>query len=99
MAAKVYDIMRDAATNELLVVNGDFVRREATAQSQRQLILNGPGDYKENPTIGVGAFDYLHDDTSELEGDIAQAFARDGMKVKEVILGSDGVIHSDAVFP
>jgi nucleoside phosphorylase len=99
MAVKaVYDIKLDG-NGDLAIVAGDFVIAESTGQHQHDLIINGPGDYKQNPTIGVAAFEFINDENlNELPAKIAQAFAADGMFVKSVELGSDGIIKSKAAF-
>jgi hypothetical protein len=78
---------------------GDFVIAESTAQHQRQLILNNKGDFKQNPTIGVGAFDYFDDEhKQDLIRAISVEFSKDGMDVQSIKLGKDGVLQSDSFY-
>ena len=84
---------------DLAIVAGDFVVVESTAQHQSQLILNNKGEFKQNPSICVGAFDYLDGEGyGDLIKEISREFAGDGMDVKGVALGGDGVIKSDAFY-
>jgi len=86
-------------SEDLEISGGDFLSVESTPQHQRQLILNNKGDFKQNPTICVGAFDYLDDENfQELTRAISIEFARDGMDVKSVILSSAGIINCDAFY-
>ena len=79
---------------------GDFLMMESTAWHQTELILNNKGEFKENPTICVGAFDYLDDENpQDLVRAIAVEFSRDGMDVVGVNLTAAGVIQSDAFYP
>lgn len=92
------DIGLDAG-EDLSVVSGDFLCAESTAQHQRQLILNNKGDFKQNPTIGVGAFDYMNDENyQELMRAISIEFARDGMDVQSVVLSQAGIVTTDAIY-
>jgi hypothetical protein len=79
MAKEMIDI-KLTADEDLDFVAGDFKGVESTKQHQQQLVLNGPGDFKENPTICVGAEDYLDDENpQELLRKVSLEFARDGM--------------------
>ena len=81
-------------------VAGDFTMVESTAWHQQELILNNKGEFKENPTICVGAFDYLNDENpQDLVRAIAVAFTQDGMDVVGVDITAAGVISSDAYYP
>ena len=92
------DIGLDAG-EDLSVVSGDFLCAESTAQHQRQLILNNKGDFKQNPTIGVGAFDYMNDENyQELMRAISIEFTRDGMDVQSVVLSQAGIVTTDAIY-
>ena len=98
MAKEMIDIGLDAG-EDLNVVGGDFMCVESTVQHQRQLILNNKGDFKQNPTIGVGAFDYMNDENyQELMRTISIEFTRDGMDVQSVVLSQTGIVNSDATY-
>ncbi len=98
MAQDMIDIGLDGGY-DLIIEAGDFVIKESTAQHQKQLILNNKGDFKQNPTIGVGVFDYMDDENfQELTRNISVEFTRDGMDVIAVKIMQDGVIKSDAYY-
>lgn len=84
--------------NNLAVVNGDFAFSESTLQHQRQLILNEKGDFKQNPTICVGAFSYMDDEgPGGLIRAISAEFVKDGMQVDKVQI-TGGVIDTNAFY-
>ena len=93
------DITLDGS-EDLVIDGGDFAADESTAQHQRQLLLNNYGDFKQNPEVCVGAFDYLDDENYQsLMRQISIQFMKDGMDVKSVILDGSGIINSDAYYP
>lgn len=95
---KVYDISLDEDF-DLMFSGGDFATDEATAQNQTGLILDDKGEWKENPDACVGATDYLDDEgPADLLRAITKEFTRDGMDVKKVELGANGVINTDAEY-
>ena len=99
MARQMRDIGLDSS-EDLEINAGDFIAGENTAQHQRQLIFNGNGDFKQTPTICVGAFGYLDDEHfQELMRKISLEFSKDGMDVKKVSLNIDGIIDTDAYYP
>ena len=84
---------------DLQIQAGDFTVVESTAQHQQQLILNNKGDYKQNPTVGVGAFDYMDDENyAALIRNISIEFSRDGMDVMGIKMTPEGIINSDAYY-
>ncbi len=84
---------------DLVIGNGDFSSAESTAQHQQQLIVNNKGDFKQHPTICVGAINYMDDEHFQsLIRAISVEFTKDGMDVKSVQLSSLGVINSDAFY-
>lgn len=93
------DYLRDPETNELLIVNGDFVRGESTRQHQKNLLLANKGAYKQSPEIGVGLIDFLNDDDpGEMMREIRLQFAADGMIVESLGFGSDGKLQINASY-
>ena len=80
--------MHDIALNDvedLATIGGDFITGESTAQHQRQLILNNKGDFKQNPTICVGAATFIDDEGAQnLVRNISIEFLKDGMEVKDM---------------
>ena len=98
MAKEMIDYMRDDS-GDLLISNGDFVRGECTIKHQEDLLLSDKGDYKENPTICVGAFSYIDDENFQgLIRAMSIEYARDGMQVNKVRLLPNGKIQSDASY-
>ena len=84
---------------DVLIQTGDFVIGESTAQHQRQLILNNKGDFKQNPTIGVGAFEYFDDEhMRDLIRAVSVEFSKDGMDVQSIKLDANGVMKSIASY-
>ncbi len=83
----------------LEIIAGDFTIVESTPQHQRQLILNDKGDFKQNPDVCAGAFEYLDDEGfSELIRAISVEFTKDGMDVARIQVLPDGVVASDAFY-
>ncbi len=96
MAKDMIDFKEDE-NDDLFIENGDFVFEESTKAHQRDLILSEKTEWKENPTVGVGAINYLDDDNplSILQA-IALEFTRDGMRVNSIKPGANGNIITDA---
>jgi hypothetical protein len=70
----------------LLIRNGDFVITESTGEHQTQLILNNKGDFKQSPTVCVGANTYIDDEgPANIIRAITQQFMQDGMEVKNLL--------------
>ena len=99
MATKMIDIgLTDNA--DTAIAAGDFTSVESTAQHQKQLILNNKGDFKQTPTLCVGAFEYFDDENiQELVRAISVEFTKDGMNVKSVALDQTVVINTNAYYP
>ena len=90
MAKQMMDI-KLSDSYDLDVSGGDFTGVESTARHQQQLILNNKGDFKQNPTICVGAVEYFDDEHfQELIRAVSIEFTRDGMDVKNVRLSPRG---------
>lgn len=85
-------------TRDLDVKDGDLVIGESTIQHQDLLIMTNKGEWKENPTIAVGAFEFLKDeDESGLLAEVKVQFERDGMRVKSVTM-TNGNLSTDAKY-
>ena len=98
MAREMKDISLDEE-EDLLIENEDIVVAESTATHQRQLLLNNKGDFKENPTICVGVFNYLNDENFEgVIRAINVEFCRDGMIISDIRLNKEGSIETNAVY-
>lgn len=82
---------------DLLIVDGDLVIGESTAQHQKILILADKGEFKDVPMRGVGALKYLEDHSPDnLAREIRQEFSADGMKVNKIQIAPDLNIQVDA---
>ncbi len=98
MAKELTDIHLDE-NEDIYLSGGDFALAESTAQHQQQLLLNNKGDFKEHPTVCVGAFCYIEDENYRgLIRAVSVEFSRDGMEVRDVELLADGTIRTDAVY-
>jgi hypothetical protein len=92
------DYLLDAVTNDLQIVNGDFVIGDATLQNQKQLLFASPGAYKQYPTVGVDIMNFLKDEnSSDLLRAIRQQFINDGMTVNNLAY-SNGQVNVNAVY-
>ena len=79
--------------NTFKVVNGDFAIAESTEEHGYQLVQNDKCDFKDNPTVCVGAINYLDDDGyNALLDAIAIEFRRDGMSGVNVTRASNGIV-------
>ena len=92
--------MKDILLNtdlDLLIANGDLVVGESTSQHQKLLLISAKGDFKENPTIAVGAGGYLKDDDETgLMAEIKKEFEKDGMKVDEINIKNGNIeVHAN----
>lgn len=82
---------------ELLIVDGDFIFGESTAQHQKTLILSDKGEFKEVPMRGVGARHFLEDAAPDnLARAIRQEFSIDGMTVRKIQIAPDLTIQVEA---
>ncbi|MNE49225.1 hypothetical protein D3C80_1437280 [compost metagenome] len=82
---------------DLLIVDGDFVIGESTAQHQKLLILSDKCEFKDVPMRGVGARRYLEDNSPDnLAREIRQEFSIDGMTVNKIQIAPDLTIQVDA---
>jgi len=78
--------------------NGEMVRGESTQQHQLLITICAKGEWKENPTSCVGAFNYLKDDDEKgLLAEVKKEFERDGMEIKSIGM-KDGNLTVDAVY-
>jgi len=99
MAKQMLDI-GFAPDGDLLITGGDLTIQESTAEHQRSLLLENPGEYKQNPTICVGVNNYIDDDTNSLGRDVVQQFMGDGMKVKNTNTNPAGYTDNTlSIFP
>lgn len=92
------DILTDE-NDDLSARNGDFIVGKSNVQHQRHLIIADKGQYKQNPTIGVGAQGYLDDeDFQDLVRAIQKEITADGQQVKKLKIDANGKIIIEADF-
>jgi hypothetical protein len=85
------DIILDT-NGDLLTTNGDMVIGNSDLQNQNLLLQTFKGEWKEKPTIAVGAAGFLKDeDIQALGAEIKQEFERDGMKVKTIAITTEKI--------
>lgn len=91
------DILLDT-NHDLRIENGDFVIGTSDFQHQELLLQTFKGEWKENPTIAVGAAGFLKDnDIQGLAAEIKQEFERDGMTVNGIEF-TEEKIKVDAIY-
>lgn len=91
------DILLDEI-GDLQITNGDLVIGTSDLQHQQLLLQTFKGEWKENPTIAVGAAGFLKDDNVQaLAAEIKQEFERDGMQVKAIEVTTEK-INIDAAY-
>jgi hypothetical protein len=77
---------------ELAVSNGSLVVGDTLYQHQYLILQAQKGEFKENPTLGVGINDMANDDgLNEWKKSIREEFAKDGMKVNELNISTTGI--------
>lgn len=89
------DILIDETYNPICE-NGDFTTGDNLEQQQQLLLVTNPGDWKQNPFVGVGLVNWINDENiTGLKAEIKRQFKADGLKVNTVDL-KDGQIYIDA---
>lgn len=77
--------------------SGDLVwcdTERATDQHKRDILLASPGDFKESPTVGVGAAEYLNDEAPGLFlREVRKQMQADGIRIKRVAFAADGELE------
>lgn len=77
---------------DLDVRSGHLKLAEVTHQNQAMLLAAHPGEYKENPLLGVGLSDILQDhDLRGWRSRIIQTLEADGQRVRKVELTNAGL--------
>lgn len=84
---------------DLQIAGGDLVVDESTYQHQKILLFADKGQFKQNPTIGVGSRRYLETSKpDELAREIRLEFYGDGMDVKNINISDNLEIVIDAEY-
>jgi len=83
---KVFDIKLTADKD--IVVNGDFVIHESTAQHQECLLIAAPGNYLNSVATGADLSGHiLNDESAEsIKKAVQQHFEADGMSIDKLHL-------------
>ena len=82
--------MRDilqTADGDIDFTGDDFVlapTERATGQHKRDILLAAPGDFKEAPTLGVAAVEYIQDDAELFLRNVRKQMQEDGMNITRV---------------
>lgn len=84
----------DFASGDLLPADTD----RATGQHKRDILMASPGDYKEAPTVGVGAVEYIQDDAQLFLRDVRKQMQADGIAVREVAFDGRGNLIVDGSY-
>lgn len=91
------DILLDGIF-DLQVAGGDLVVGESTYQHQQLLLLTDKGEWKESPTVSVGAGSFLKDeDVAGMYAEIKEQYEKDGMNFN-TILNENGKTKIDAPY-
>ena len=77
--------IRQQADGDIYLSDTDFLLIDSTRQHQRDIIITRAGSMKHAPSKGVGAEDYVNDESPEaFLRKTRQEIAADGQKVKSV---------------
>ena len=94
----ITDILLDD-DKDLIIKDGDFVVGDSIKQHQEILLMSDKGNIRQSPAIGVGVMSFFDDeDTDGLIREVRKQFVRDGMTVKTLNVGSDGIINIKAPY-
>lgn len=92
------DVLLDDDGDLLLDENKDPIVGDVSIQNQKLLLNTRKGDWKLYPLVGVGAKDFVDDETAAgLLREIRQQFTKDGMKVKTIDI-TNNAINIDASY-
>jgi hypothetical protein len=85
---------------DLAIADGDFVVTNTDAQCQEQLLRLSKGHIKQEPTVGVGIFDYIDDENpSAIVAEIRRQYQRDGMNISQLQLDANLKLAIVAEYP
>ncbi|KQT17431.1 hypothetical protein ASG31_08450 [Chryseobacterium sp. Leaf404] len=81
------------------IKDGDFIIGESTYQHQKTLLFAEKGEFKSNPTTGVGTRKYLETSKpDEFAREIRLEFFADGMQVNSLKVDENLAITIDAIY-
>lgn len=88
----------DCETGDLLTGVGGMSTGDTTQQNQYLILATHPGEWKENPLLGVGIGDYVNDnETDDIKHTIIEQFWMDGIAVNSMTV-KQGEIRIDAEY-
>ena len=89
---KGYDLKLDLRYDEQGKIKQGIFLGETTPQNQAFILVAHKGEFKENPTIGVGMADILNDhDFTYWKRLITIEFERDGQHIDKLELNNQGL--------
>ncbi len=96
----VQDFLRDPVTGDLMIKDGDFVIGNSDDQHIEDIILAFKGEFKNNPTIGVGIKFYQNAPyNSQSERGVIHAIRRnlalDGYKKITIVGRGNSLLNID----
>ena len=78
---------------------GDMQYGESTGQHKADILVASKGDYGETPETGVGAVNYLKDESPNLFlRSVSREMMADGIKVKRVAFDTNGELLIDGEY-
>ncbi|MEI7486868.1 MAG: hypothetical protein WCJ72_05570 [Chryseobacterium sp.] len=93
------DILLDENFN-VITKNGDFAVGESTYQHQKILIFADKGQFKSDPTSGVGSRRFLESPkTDDFAREIRQEFVKDGISIRTLKIDENLEVTIDAIYP
>ena len=91
------DMLTDE-TRDIAIAGGDLKAGDSGEQHQALLMDTCKGEWKQSPTTGIGAVNYLENmNDGSLAREIQTQFTRDGMKVKNIRI-SDSIVEVEATY-
>lgn len=98
MNRKRFGIQLDDNSSDLKIVNGHISLGETLPQNEYIILMSPKGDYKFEPTMGVGISDMLNDnDVLGWKRRIRDGLKADGIIVDQLSISQDGHIETLAV--
>ena len=78
-------IQIDSETGDILVGKKGVSIGDTSQQNQYLILVSHPGEWKENPLLGVGIGDYVNDnETDFIRHSIYENFRMDGIEIEKM---------------
>lgn len=78
-------IQIDSETGDILVGKNGIAIGDTSQQNQYLILASHPGEWKENPLLGVGIGDYVNDnETDDIKHTIRENFKTDGIIISKM---------------